>query len=57
MVVKITFSYIRTQELGHNTERRPDIIDNPRTYKSILFHKLQKLAREGPDRHPTAFTP
>ena len=34
-----------------------DIIDNPRTYKSILFHKLQKLAREGPDRHPTAFTP
>ena len=57
MVVKITSSYIRTQELGHNTERRPDIIDNPRTYKSILFHKLQKLAREGPDRHPTAFTP
>jgi len=49
--------YIRTKELGHNTERRPDIIDNPRTYKSILFHKLQKLAREGPDRHPTAFTP
>ena len=50
-------SYTRTNQLGHGTDRRPDIIDNPRTFKSILLHKIQKLAREGPDRHPTAFTP
>jgi len=47
----------RTTQIGHNTPRRPEIIDNFKTYKSIVTNKIDKLAREGPDRHSTAFTP
>lgn len=51
------FRDTRTTQIGHNTPRRPEIIDNFKTYKSIVTNKIDKLAREGPDRHSTAFTP
>jgi len=47
----------RTTQIGHNTPRRPEIIDNFKTFKAIVTNKIDKLAREGPDRHSTAFTP
>ena len=47
----------RTTQIGHSTQRRPEIIDNFKTYKAIVSDKIDKLAREGPDRHSTAFTP
>jgi len=49
--------YVRTGQLGHGTKRRPEIIDNKRTYKAVLGDKVGQLVREGPDRFPTAFTP
>ena len=49
--------YVRTGQLGHQTARRPEIIDNKATYRGVLLDKLTQLAREGPDRLPTAFTP
>jgi len=49
--------YVRTGQLGHGTKRRPEIIDNKRTYKAVLGDKVRQLVREGPDRFPTAFTP
>ena len=54
---KSNFRDTRTTQIGHNTPRRPEIIDNFKTYKSIITNKIDKLAREGPDRHSTAFTP
>ena len=51
------FSNVRTTQIGHNTPRRPEIIDNFKTFKTIVFDKIEKLAREGPDKHATAFTP
>ena len=48
---------IRTTQLGHDTPRRPEIIDNFKTFKTIVVDKIGKLANEGPDRHATAFTP
>ena len=51
------FRYVRTGQLGHGTKRRPEIIDNKRTYKAVLGDKVGQLVREGPDRFPTAFTP
>merc|ERR1711988_223533 len=50
-------SNVRTTQIGHNTSRRPEIIDNFKTFKGIVSDKIDKLAREGPDRHSTAFTP
>ena len=47
----------RTTQIGHSTQRRPEIIDNFKTYKAIVSDKIDKLAREGPDRHSTAFIP
>jgi len=49
--------YVRTGQLGHGTKRRPEIIDNKRTYKAVLGDKVGQLVREGPDKFPTAFTP
>jgi len=49
--------YVRTGQLGHGTKRRPEIINNKRTYKAVLGDKVGQLVREGPDRFPTAFTP
>ena len=42
----IYFSKTRTEQIGHNTERRPEIIDNFRTYKAIVSNKIDKLAKE-----------
>lgn len=39
-------SKTRTEQIGHNTERRPEIIDNFRTYKAIVSNKIDKLAKE-----------
>jgi len=50
-------SNARTTQIGHNTPRRPEIIDNFKTFKGIVLDKIEKLAREGPDKHSTAFTP
>ena len=52
-----TSRYVRTGQLGHQTARRPEIIDNKATYRGVLLDKLTQLAREGPDKLPTAFTP
>jgi len=49
--------YVRTGQLGHGTKRRPQIIDNKKTYKAVLGDKVGQLVREGPDKFPTAFTP
>jgi len=49
--------YIRTDQIGHSTVRRPEIIDNKNTYKAVLGSKVGQLVREGPDRFPTAYTP
>ena len=48
---------VRTTQLGHDTPRRPEIIDNFKTFKTIVVDKVGKLAKEGPDKHATAFTP
>lgn len=49
--------YVRTEQLGHGTKRRPEIINNKLTYKSVLGDKVGQLVREGPDKFPTAYTP
>lgn len=51
------YSNIRTEQIGHKTDRRPEIIDNFKTYKAIVSNKIDRLAKEGPDRYATAFTP
>ena len=57
LYIILVFRYVRTGQLGHGTKRRPEIIDNKRTYKAVLGDKVGQLVREGPDRFPTAFTP
>ena len=50
-------SNVRTRQLGENTLRRPEIIDNKRTYKSVILDKIGELLTKGPDRSPKPYTP
>ena len=51
------FSYVRTGELGHGTQRRPEIIDDFGIYQRTVGNKINELISEGPDTRPTAYTP
>ena len=50
-------SYVRTRQLGENTRRRPEIIDNKRTYNSVVSGKIRQLLRRGPDKRRGPYTP
>ena len=52
-----TCSYVRTRQLGENTRRRPEIIDNKRTYNSVVSGKIRQLLRRGPDKRRGPYTP
>jgi len=49
--------YVRTRQLGENTRRRPEIIDNKRTYNSVVSGKIGQLLRRGPDKRRGPYTP
>lgn len=49
--------YVRTRQLGENTLRRPEIIDNKRTYKSVILDKIGQLLTRGPDKKRGPYTP
>ena len=49
--------YVRTGELGHGTQRRPEIIDDFGIYQRVVGNKINQLVSEGPDTRPTAYTP
>jgi len=49
--------YVRTTQLGQNTRRRPEIIDNKSIYKSVVGGKIGELLTQGPDKHPKPYTP
>jgi len=49
--------YVRTRQLGENTRRRPEIIDNKRTYNSVVSGKIRQLLRRGPDKRRGPYTP
>jgi len=49
--------YVRTGELGHGTQRRPEIIDDFGIYQRTVGNKINELISEGPDTRPTAYTP
>ena len=48
---------IRTTQLGHGTERRPEIIDDPDTFVDFVGGKIRSLFTEGPDLQRTRYTP
>ena len=47
----------RTTQIGHSTQRRPEIIDNKRTYNSVVSGKIRQLLRRGPDKRRGPYTP
>lgn len=50
-------SYVRTRQFGQNTVRRPEIIDNKKTYKAVVGGKIKELLTRGPDKRPRPYTP
>ena len=56
-IINYICRYIRSEQLGQGTARRPEIIDNIGKYKRVVGGKIGQLVREGPDRRPTAYTP
>jgi len=49
--------YVRTEQLGQGTHRRPEIINNKDIYKRVVKKKIRQLVREGPDKRPSSYTP
>jgi len=49
--------YVRTRQIGHNTQRRPEIINNIKTYKHVVGGKIGELITKGPDRFSKPYTP
>lgn len=49
--------YVRTRQLGHNTRRRPEIIDNKSIYKAVVGGKIGELLTRGPDKTSKPYTP
>jgi len=49
--------FVRTTQLGHGTERRPEIIDDLDTYVDFVGGKVRSLFSEGPDLQRTRYTP
>jgi len=50
-------SYVRTRQLGQNTLRRPEIIDNKNIYNAVVGQKIAELIKQGPDKRPKPYTP
>lgn len=48
---------VRTRQLGQNTRRRPEIIDNKSIYKAVVGGKIGELLTQGPDKRPKPYTP
>ena len=55
--ILIIFRYVRTEQLGQGTHRRPEIINNKDIYKRVVKKKIRQLVREGPDKRPSSYTP
>ena len=53
----ISLRYVRTRQLGQNTRRRPEIIDNKKIYNSVVGGKIGELLTQGPDKRPKPYTP
>jgi len=48
---------VRTTQLGHGTERRPEIIDDLDIFVDFVGGKIRSLFTEGPDLQRTRYTP
>jgi len=48
---------VRTTQLGHGTEKRPELIDDKDLFNNFVFGKILSLFVEGPDFFPTNYTP
>jgi len=48
---------VRTKQLGHGTERRPEIIDDLDIFVDFVGGKVRSLFTEGPDLQRTRYTP
>ena len=48
---------MRTRQLGQNTLRRPEIIDNKNIYNAVVGQKIAELIKQGPDKRPKPYTP
>jgi len=48
---------VRTTQLGHGTERRPEIIDDLDIFVDFVGGKIRSLLAEGPDLQRTRYTP
>jgi len=48
---------VRTTQLGHGTERRPEIIDDEQLWVDFVGGKIRSLFTEGPDLQRTRYTP
>jgi len=48
---------IRTTQLGHGTQRRPEIIDDPNIFVNFVGGRIRSLLTEGPDLQRTRYTP
>lgn len=48
---------IRTEQFGHGTRRRPELINNRKLYDKFVEEKWKSFRREGSDKHPVNYTP
>jgi len=48
---------VRTTQLGHGTERRPELIDDEELWVDFVGGKIRSLFTEGPDLQRTRYTP
>jgi len=48
---------VRTTQLGHGTERRPEIIDDADIFVNFVGGRIRSLLTEGPDLQRTRYTP
>ena len=51
------FSNVRTTQIGHGTERRPELIDDKNLFLNFVFGKILSIFVDGPDFLPTNYTP
>lgn len=48
---------VRTTQLGHGTQRRPELIDDKNLWTNFVGGKILSLFVDGPDFFPTNYTP
>jgi hypothetical protein len=48
---------IRTEQFGHGTRRRPELINNRKLFDKFVGDKWKSFRREGSDKHPVNYTP